>query len=434
MTRATPATVWDDFLATTRDAFGGPAFGIFQTLMVGWVLAPGRRTITNMICVGDPDNTRAHDAYHRFIRCGAWSLDTLWAVLTRMLVTRFCPTGPVTLDVDDTLFHKTGRNINGAGVFRDAVASTRSKVVYALGLNLVVVTLRVTPPWAGCPIALPVAMALNRKNGSDTTTELAETALRQLAGRLPDRELTVCGDGAYACLIGRDLPNTTITSRMRRDAAIYEAPPPPTGKPGRPRTKGDRLPTPAALANTLTDADFTLVKHDRRGTTTEALVYTIKVLWYAVHKNEMVNLHIVRDPTGHQRDDFFVTNDLDTTPATICARYHGRWSIEICFREVKQCLGAQNPQSWKHQGPERAAALSLWLYSSIWATHLTAHGNTPTWTERAWYRNKRVPSFIDALATLRHDLWTRRITAMSPALPQLPKIFGTIINALATAA
>ncbi len=65
---------------------------------------------------------------------------------------------------------------------------------------------------------------------------------------LPGRALHLCGDGAYASLCGAGLPRVEVTSRMRRDAALYEAAPPRTGKRGRPRLKGERLPTPPELA------------------------------------------------------------------------------------------------------------------------------------------------------------------------------------------
>jgi hypothetical protein len=147
---------WADLLGTTRQAFSGGGFGVFTTLMPGWVLAPGRRTITAMIGAADPEGRRAHDAYHRFVRCGRWSAEALWRILVVRLVGSLAPEGAVPLDVDDTLYKKTGRKVDGAGVFRDAVRSTRSRVVYALGLNLVVVTLRVAAPWGGCPLGLPV--------------------------------------------------------------------------------------------------------------------------------------------------------------------------------------------------------------------------------------------------------------------------------------
>jgi hypothetical protein len=98
------------------------------------------------------------------------------------------------------------------------------------------------------------------------------------------------------------------------------------------------------------------------------------VLWYSVDKKRLVTLVIVRDPDGIMRDDFFVTDDPEATDAEIVARYAGRWAIEVTFREVKQCLGGEDPQSWKRQGPERAANLSLWLYSEIWIWHITTNG------------------------------------------------------------
>ena len=165
-----------------------------------------------MIAVADPAGQRAHDAYHRFVRDGAWSMSRLWQVLATDAVTRFAPSGVVALDCDDTLFHRGGRQVNGAGIFRDAVRSTARHVVYALGLSLVVLTLRVTPPWGGCPIALPVNVRLHKKNDTTTTVAHAAEMIRELAGWLPDRKLHLCADGAYASLAGADLPRTQVTS------------------------------------------------------------------------------------------------------------------------------------------------------------------------------------------------------------------------------
>jgi hypothetical protein len=116
------------------------SFGIFADVAVGWVLAPGRRTVTAMVSVTDPASRRAHDAYHRFLRDGAWAMARLWQTLATHAIARFAPDGVVALDCDDTLFHKSGRKVEGAGVFRDAVRSSAGHVAYALGLNLVVIT------------------------------------------------------------------------------------------------------------------------------------------------------------------------------------------------------------------------------------------------------------------------------------------------------
>ncbi len=237
----------------------------------------------------------------------------------------------------------------------------------------------------------------------------------ELAAWLPERELHLCADGAYASLAGAKLPRTHLTSRMRRDAALYQPKPPPTGKRGRPRTRGARLPTPPEIAAQADPRDWHTATIDVRGRAVEKLILTQDVLWYGVNPKDLVRLVIVRDPHGIEPDDFFITTDLDASGAQTASRYAGRWSIEVCFRDTKQHLGGENPQSWKRQGPERVACLSLWLHAMTWCWYLTEHPTGDTWIPRPWYPRKVTPSFLDALAALRRSLWTERITAMTGA-------------------
>jgi DDE superfamily endonuclease len=301
-------------LGLTRAGFTAPSFAIFTDLLTGWVCAPGRPTITAMIAVADPAGRRAHDAYHRFVRDGAWSMNRLWQVLATHLVTRFYPTGPVELACDDTLFHHEGSKVEGAGIFRDAVRSTLRKVVYARGLNLVVITLQVRPPWGGCPVAVPVNVRVHKKHDVTTTIAHAAAMITEIAGWLPDRCFHLVADGAYATLAGAGLPRTQLTSRMRRDAALYEPAPPRTGRRGRPRTKGGRLPTPTQLSEAVPDKDWTTALADVRGTTRTRLVHTRDVLWYRVNKTDLVRLVIAGDPDATEPDDYFFTTDLSDTP------------------------------------------------------------------------------------------------------------------------
>ena len=158
------------------------------------------------------------------------------------------------------------------------------------------------------------------------------------------------------------------------------------------------------------------------------------MLWYRVNKHALLRLVIVRDPEEVEPDDFFVTTDTTATGAEVAGRYAARWAIEICFRDVKQHLGGQDPQSFKRQGPERAAALSLWLHAATWCWYLTSHPDGRTWTARPWYPTKTNPSFLDALATLRRQMWSQRITAISRHGPEEPEITEAILDTLAYAA
>lgn len=421
-------------LALAQAVFSAPSYAIFTDLVHGWVLTPGRRTITGIVTVADPGGRRAHDAYHRFVRDGVWSMAALWRVLATHAVARFAPDGVISLDCDDTLFHKTGRRIAGAGLFRDAVRSTRRYLVFATGLNLVVVTLRVTPPWGGCPLAVPINARLHGKGDPTTTVEHAAEMLRQLTDWFPARHFHVCCDGAYSALAGAGLPRCQVTSRMRSTAALFEPAPPRTGRRGRPRTKGDRIGTPPEIAAQARRRDWKRVTINMRGRHVERLVVVRDVLWYGVNHYDLMRLVIVRDPAGVEPDDYFFTTDLAATAADTATRYSGRWAIEITFRDTKQHLGGENPQCWKRQGPERAAALSLWLHGLIWCWHLDTHPTGRPWTLKPWYRHKTTPSFLDALAALRRALWKQRITSMSSPTPDTSEITDTLLHVLAYAA
>ena len=134
-------TAWDALVNTFLGIFTQPTAQLFARLLTGWVLCTGRRTITGLIRWADPGGIRAHDAYHRFFPDGAWIMTDLWRQLVLIMVKRFYPSGTIIVDLDDTLFHHSGCKVDGAGWWRDAVRSTGTKIVYAWGLNLVVLTL-----------------------------------------------------------------------------------------------------------------------------------------------------------------------------------------------------------------------------------------------------------------------------------------------------
>src|SRR5207302_7234209 len=218
-------------LQAAAPAFTQPSFALFSELICAWVYRPTRRTVTAMIRIADPQGRRAHDAYHRFLRAGAWSMARLWRVgAAGMVATFYAGRDVLVVDLDDTLFHKSGRKVEGAGNFRDPIRSRAPRIVYALGLNLVVLTLRVSGPWGGEPLGLPMNCRLFRKGGADHN-QLACEMLGEVAGWFPTHRFVLCGDGAYASLVADGLERTQLVSRMRRNAALYE-PAPQSAKAG----------------------------------------------------------------------------------------------------------------------------------------------------------------------------------------------------------
>jgi len=426
-----PTSTWTALVQQFFPLFTTPGAQIFSRLMIGWILCTTRRTVTGILPFADPWTTRAHDAYHRFFPDARWSMEQLWKQLASILIQTLSRKGTVTLALDDTLFHRSGRKVNGAGYWRDAVRSTHKHIVYAWGLNLVVLTLQIQPPWGGEPLGLPIHMRVHRKNGP-TLIELAVQMIHDVCHWLPDRPFRVVADGFYATLAGKDLGAVTIISRIRRDANLYDLPPRRRKKKrGRPRKRGKKLAKLEKMAANI--QNWQTVTFRQRGKTVKRLVYTHVVLWYAVSRKPIL-LVISRDPNGKEKDDFFFTTDMTMDPAEVLACYADRWAIEDTFKNTKQFLGGQEPQTHKAKGPERAAGLSLWLYSMVWLWYLERKPSRRYFIVQPWYCWKLMPSFADALSCLRRELWCERIKYMFGNSAVHDKKFQFVLEALAPAA
>ena len=421
---------WRSLLALFAPLFTAPGFDLFQELATAWVVCPVRRTVTGMMRGWGLVSRRPHDAYHRLVRAASWSLAELWTLTALLLVRLFAPEGRIDLLTDDTLFHRPGRKIGGAGVFRDAVRSGGKSVVYDRGLNLVPLTLRVRPPWGGEPLALPLDVRLYRKGGP-THLDLVASMVQKLATLFPDRTFHLIADGAYAPLAGWKLPRTEVTSRMRKDAALYALPPPRRpGRVGRPRKKGKRLAAPGAWAK-RTKKGWKLTWVDRRGRMAKRLLLSRDALWYHVCPDQRVRVVVSRDPKGREKDDVFFTTDLTMDPGAVVSHYFGRWPVEDTFRSSKQSLGGEEPQTWKGAGPERAASLAFWLYSVIWLWYLETQGPKPTLPRLPWYPKKERPSFVDAVSALRRELWREEVFSTCGQTPHLARITRPLVEVLA---
>ncbi|MDP6737405.1 MAG: transposase, partial [Nitrospinaceae bacterium] len=210
----------------------------------------------------------------------------------------------------------------------------------------------------------------------------------------------------YASLAGKKLPNTTIISRIQRNAELYDLPVKPKKKGrGRPRKKGKRVLCPQKLAKCV--GHWQKVTVCERGKNRTRLVHSKVLLWYRVSQQPIL-LVISRDPEGKEKDDFFFTTDVRMSPAEVIGCYADRWAIEDTFKNTKQYLGSQQPQTFKGQGPERAAGLSLWLYSMVWLWYLKQKSSQRYFMVHPWNPLKCRPSFADAIGCLRRELWRER--------------------------
>jgi hypothetical protein len=158
-------------------------------------------------------------------------------------------------------------------------------------------------------------------------------------------------DAAYA---GQELsklpPGITWTTRLRKDAALYEPPPTRTGRRGRPRAKGTRLPCLNSLARHATFAPATVTRYQKTATEQAAAV---TCLWYGVFGPRLVQIVLIRDAQAAGYDLALVTTDLDASPAQAIERYAARWSIEVAIEEARQVFGAGQARNRTARAAER---------------------------------------------------------------------------------
>lgn len=416
--------------------FTKPSQVLLENIIEGWILCPCRRFVTSIYQFGDPERIRSHDAYHRWFRAGAWTVSALFQVLAQTIVALFGHPNVLWLVGDDTVHKKTGRSVNGAKACRDAVRSTAKKVVYVWGLQIVLLCMEINPPWGGEPLALPINMRLYRKRPNKkvgkTVLDLMHDMLLDIVKWFPDRIVYFTADGFYASLAGRLPPGVHLISRIRSDAAIYRKPArKPKGKRGRPRSRGERLPTPEEIAAKATD--WRPIKSTQRGKERTWLVIVRHVVWHKVLPGTYIRLTIFRDPNGIEKDDYFFTTDTNLEPEFLIARYGSRWGIEDTFRNGKQFLGIEQPQSWAGGGPEKVAAVGYVIYSLVWGWFIQ-NGDFKAFPDRPWYESKTTPSFQDALAGIRHQIWESRISETVPDTPEIHKFTEILIEALSRAA
>jgi len=323
-------------LAWLGPLFTAPSFRSFTMLACGFLAQTGRRTVCGMLAGAGLSRAWPHDRAHWFFARARWNPDDLGLAVAKLVVALLVPAGDrVTVAIDDTLFRRRGKKVWAASWFHDGSAPGPAKTGY--GNNWVIAAIVVKLPMINRPVALPVLGKLVIKGtNSASRLWLARRMAQTLAGALPGRHIHIVADAAYA---GGELnklpPGITWTTRLRKDAALHGLPPERTGKRGRPRARGARLPSLAKLAATADFAPVTVTRYQKTATIQAA---SLTCLWYSVFGSRHVQVVLIRDRSATGYDLALVTTDTATTAAQIIERYASRWSIEIGHR----CC----PSSW----------------------------------------------------------------------------------------
>jgi DDE superfamily endonuclease len=412
-----------------------------RLLMVGAILAPGKRTITSVLRVMGRSDDEHFQNYHRVLNRARWSPLKASRILLSLLLEVFVPEGPVVMGIDETLERRRGERSSAKGIYRDPVRSSHTHFVKASGLRWVGLMVLTRIPWVDRVWALPFLTVLApseryyqaRGRRPQSLLERARQALRLVRRWQPARELVVVGDHTYAALEWLEAVRKTVCviTRLRLDAALYEPAPPRKPKQnGRPRKKGKRLPTPAqVLAHPSTHWQMvTIAQWYSRGARQVQLTSATAVWYHSGLPPVPIRWVLIRDPAGKLAPQALLSTRLDLDPVQILTWFIHRWQLETTFEEARAHVGLETCRQWNDRSVTRATPALFGLYSIVvlTAAHLIGDKQLPV-RMAAWYP-KQQATFSDTIALVRRSLWSADHFSLSQAEADVVKIPRSLLE------
>ena len=413
-----PRCQWFSVLARALDPRSARRLA---ALFLGLILARGRRTLSSWIRAAGLSNQ-----YRLCYATAAAAGRRIDRVATRLLLELIKPlvadASRLVLALDDTPTKRYGPHVQGAGVHHNPTPGPAgSPFVY--GHVWVVLGLLVTHPLGGM-IALPLLARLyirqknlgtiGAKHRPAFATKLAQAVelVRWAHSWLKawGPAVWVVADGAYAKapflkpLVGLGI---VVVSRLRKDAALWTVPAGRTGKRGRPRKYGEQR---IALAKRAGQKrGWTKERFELYGKATEKKYKTFLATWRPV--GGAIRVVLVDEPTGWVA--FFCT-DPAATVADILGLVADRFSLETCFRDLKQVVGAGRQQVRGVASNVGCFHLCVWSFTltEVWAwdrkaDELVAHRSASPWDD-----STRRPSHADKRRAWQRELLAEEIQAV----------------------
>ncbi|MGG6265270.1 hypothetical protein ACQ4M3_13670 [Leptolyngbya sp. AN03gr2] len=224
----------------------------------------------------------------------------------------------------------------------------------------------------------------------------------------------------------RQLPTSVaVVTRLRLDAALYD--PAPQRQPkqmGRPRKVGKRLPTLKSRLDSTQQEWQSLAIAGWYGGRTVNSKSSLRLrcgITQGCLRCRFATV-LVQDPTGKSEPQAFLSTDLSATPEQILLWYRRRSSLEVTFEQVRAHLGVETGRQWSDKAILRTTPALFGLFSLVTLLAHQLQAQQPfVLPQSAWYK-KSLPTFIDAIAAVRHSPWATRLFQMSVEAPTPQKV------------
>jgi hypothetical protein len=420
---------WFPVLAAVLDPRSGPRLA---RLLLGVVLARGRRTVTSWIrCAGLSEEYRP--CYTTVSAAGKRS-DLIAARVAHEVVKPLVAGAPrLVFALDDTPTPRYGPHVQGAGVHHNPTPGPAGSPFVYGHVWVVLGLLACHPAWGVIALPLLARLYVRKKDlggievkhrpAFATKLEMAVELMRwaKLWLGFLGKPLWAVVDGAYAKaaflkpMVGLGV---TVVSRLRKDAALRDVPGPRrAGQRGRPRIYGEHrisLAKRAGQQRGWQRGTFALY-----GKPTPKRYKTFVAAWRPA--GGVIRVVLVGEPAGWVA--YFCT-DPAAGVAEILGCVADRFGLEGAFRDVKDVVGAGQQQVrflWANVG---SLHLCLWTFTmtEAWAWGrpegaLVGHRSASPWDDEP-----RRPSHADKRRAWRRELLGEEIRAVLGERPESEEI------------
>ena len=229
----------------------------------------------------------------------------------------------------------------------------------------------------------------------------------------------------------------TFMTRLRLDTSLYE--PAPVRRPRqirRPCIKGERLPNLSEVAqdpNTFWEPTKIANWYGSGERIVE--IASATAVWYSTGLFAVpVRWVLISDPMGEFKTQALLCTDLEADSKKIVCWFVMRWQLEVTFQEMRRHLGLETQRQWSDMAIQRTTPALLGVFSliTLFAHDWMVQAAGAFRRQAAWY-HKRHPTFADALAMVRKELWASATFYGSPAQTDTIKVPRAFVERLTEA-
>ena len=411
-------------------------------VLAGAMLAGSRRTASRWFrAAGIADDW---DRFYDMLVSIGKSTGPLVFPLLSAIVSRFDPgQGKYwTLALDDSPTKRFGRHVEAANVHHHPTPGPADGP-WLFGHNWVCLAIIMSHSLWGA-VALPILSKLyvrrvdvpklKMRYGWEFRTkhqlalELVLEVIRRLKALGSKAGFRVVVDGAYAvrsflrALLSEDV---TVISRLRRDAKLFDLPPPRTGQRGRPRIYGENRIHLAKRAGhhagwqsmTFTCRGLEVTRRYKTFLATSRLV------------GGAIRVVLLEHENGNWAAYF--STDVEMDVKTLLETGANRWAIEEQFHDVKEVWGAGQQQVrnvWSNIG---CWHLNTWLYTMVeLASWDVPAEELVDRSDRSWDNPSRRPSHADRRRRIMRQMLENEFLTPLPAGSEAEKYQARIAELL----